>query len=77
MLMLPELFQRAVSKYTATAPDVEHEGFTGYMETKVTFELRDLEQFNVLWQKSYVFPSDRAQWYHFIRNAHMMEYKDV
>lgn len=68
MMLMPELLQRAVVSYTSTAPDYENEGFNGYMEIKVTFMLRDLDEFNVLWNESRVYPSDRADWYDFIRN---------
>ena len=68
MMLMPELLERAVSAYTSTAPDVEHEGFNGYMEVKVTFTLRDLDAFNELWNKSRVYPSERSDWYYFIRN---------
>lgn len=66
MLMMPEKFQRAVSSYTCTAPDVDAEGFNGYMEVKAIFNIKDLDAFNKLWHDAYVYPSERSQWYHFI-----------
>lgn len=69
MLLMPEQFQRAVDKYEATTPDVQSEGFAGYMETHVTFHLRNLDDFTKLWNESYKFPSDRAEWYHKVKNA--------
>lgn len=69
MLLQPEMFYSAVTKYEATPPDMPVEGFNGYMETKVTFHLRDLDQFNKLWTKAYKFPSDRCEWYHKVKNA--------
>ena len=67
MLMMPEELQRAVVNYTATSPDMDGEGFNGYMEVKATFSIKDLEAFNDLWKKSYIYPSDRAEWYAFIK----------
>lgn len=67
MMLMPEQLQRAVSSYTSTAPDVDCEEFNGYMEIKATFMVKDLEAFNQLWNKSRVYPSERSEWYHFIR----------
>ena len=69
MLMMPEKFSRAVSSYTCTAPDVDLEGVNGYMEVKGVFHVKDLEAFTQLWKDAYVYPSDRATWYHFIRSG--------
>lgn len=69
MLMMPERFQRAVNSYTCTAPDVEREGFIGYMEVRAEFDIKDLDGFTKLWNDAYVYPSDRAQWYHFIKSG--------
>ena len=66
---MPEAFQRCVDSYQATAPDVQNEGFNGYMETEVTFQVRDLEAFGVLWRDSMVYPSDRQQWYQMIKTG--------
>ena len=67
MMLMPELLQRATTSYTSTSPDMKNEEFLGYMEIKATFVVRDLEAFNELWNKSYVYPSERADWYHFIK----------
>lgn len=69
MLLRPEEMQHAVHSYTATAPDVQHEGFNGYIETKVTFEIKDLERFSDLYKSAYVYPSDRSKWYHTVKNS--------
>ncbi len=69
MLMMPKKFQQAIQSYSATAPDVENEGFNGYMETNVTFIVKDLDMFSALWKESYVYPSDRQRWYHMICNG--------
>jgi hypothetical protein len=69
MLWMPEEFARAVDSYTATAPDMQGEGFNGYMEVKATFYVKELKAFTDLWHKSYVYPSDRATWYHVIKNG--------
>lgn len=67
MMLLPEELNRAVTSFTATAPDMNGEGFNGYMEVKATFVIKDLEAFNDLWKKSYIYPSDRSEWYSFIK----------
>lgn len=69
MLLQPELFYRAVTKYEATSPDMNGEGFNGYMEVKATFYVKNLASFNDLWEKSYKLPSDRCKWYHTVKNA--------
>ena len=71
MLLRPEEMQHAVYSYTATAPDIQAEGFNGYMETKVTFEIKDLERFSSLYKSAYVFPSDRTKWYYTVKNNMM------
>lgn len=71
MLLRPEEMQNAVHSYSATAPDIQHEGFNGYMETKVTFEIKDLEQFSKLYKSSYTYPSDRAKWYYKVKSTFM------
>ena len=69
MLLLPEKFSKAVSSFEATSPDMDGEGFSGYMEVKVKFVIKDLDAFNTLWKESYVFPSDRTKWYHTIKSG--------
>lgn len=69
MLLRPEEFEQAVISYTATAPDVTNEGFAGYMETKVVFNIKDLERFSKLYSSSYTYPSDRSAWYYKVKNA--------
>lgn len=69
MLMMPTRLQQAVTSYQSTSPDIQGEEFNGYMETKVTFTVRDLEEFTKLWHDSYVYPSDRQQWYQMIRSG--------
>lgn len=71
MLLTPEKFQAAVVSYKASAPDVTNEGMSGYMETTVEFEVRDLERFSKLFQQSKTYPSDRSKWYHTIRKGIM------
>ena len=69
MLMMPEKFSRAIASYKATAPNVDHEGVIGYLEVSVEFEVRDLEAFTALYRDAYLYPTERAEWYHFIRNG--------
>lgn len=66
---MPEAFQRCIHSYKATAPDVQNEGFNGYMETEVTFQVSDLEAFGTLWRDSMVYPSDRQRWYQMIKTG--------
>ena len=69
MLLQPEMLQHAVEKYEAFTPDVDNEGFNGYMETHVTFHIKNLDTFTELWNKAYRLPSDRSEWYYKIKNA--------
>ena len=69
MLLQPEQFSNAISSYTATPPDMNGEGFNGYMEVNATFEIKDLTRFSKLWDDAYVFPSDRSKWYHLIKSS--------
>lgn len=71
MLLRPEEMQNAVHSYSATAPDIQNEGFNGYMETKVTFEIKDLDVFSKLYKSSYVYPSDRTKWYYKVKSCFM------
>jgi hypothetical protein len=67
MLILPEEFQRAVRSYTATAPNVEHEGMLGYVETVVTFHVNDLEAFTTLYSKARNLCT--PEWYNQVKNG--------
>lgn len=69
MMLMPEYFAKAINRYESTAPDMCLEGVNGYMEIKVTFWLKDLREFNELWDRSYRFPSDRSEWYWKVRNG--------
>jgi hypothetical protein len=71
MLMVPAKFQRAITKFSSTAPDVDNEGFTGYMEVDVVFDIKDIQAFTELFQDSYVFPSDRVEFYHKLKNGRL------
>lgn len=73
MLLHPKEFSECVISFTATAPDIDNEGFAGYMETRVSFNVTDLVAFAALHQKSYVFPSDRTQWYHAVLNGKVFQ----
>lgn len=66
MLMKPAQFQRAVYDYRATTPDIEYEGIAGYIETIVTFNIRDLELFTSLFTEcSLVTP----EWYKVVKDG--------
>jgi len=69
MLLNPEQFSKAVVNYESTSPDMNGEGFNGYMEVKVKFTIKDLDAFNTLWKHSYIFPSDRTKWYHTVKQG--------
>lgn len=53
MQLQGDRFSKAISKVELTAPDYAHEGINGYLETKVTFEVRDLTEFSKLYSSSY------------------------
>lgn len=56
-----ELFSTAVKSMCITdGPHHKYEGVAGYIETKVVFEIRDLEQFSKLWSSWYSL-SDRKR----------------
>ncbi len=40
-------------------PDHAHEGITGYIETEVVFEIRDLKRFADLWDSYYTLSDTR------------------
>lgn len=69
MLLMPDKFCNAIQNYSATAPDMAHEGMNGYMEVEASFYIKDLRAFTDLWYDAYKFPSDRASWYHDLKNA--------
>lgn len=71
MLLRPEEMENAVHSYSATTPNVHAEGFNGYIETNVTFMIKDLEAFSKLYKSAYVYPSDRTKWYYKIKNGFM------
>ena len=66
MLMNPATFQRAIHSYSATTPDVEHEGMAGYIETVVTFQIKDLETFTSLYRES---SKISGEWYNAVKNG--------
>jgi hypothetical protein len=69
MLLLPEEVYEAISSFTCTTPDMKAEVFNGFMATQCTFMVKDLNKFAKLWDKSYVYPSDRAKWYNKIKTG--------
>ena len=69
MLLQPEEFSKAVTKFTSSSPNIEHEGMNGYMETVVKFEVKSLADFSKLYERSYTFPTDRTKWYYTVRNG--------
>lgn len=75
MLLHPKEFSDCVRSFTSSSPDIANEGFNGYMETKVTFNVVDVVAFAALHQKSYVMPSDRTKWYHIVRDGKVFTYE--
>lgn len=51
MLAHAERFEKAVTNYAATTPAFQYEGVAGYVETIVTFEVRELEDFTALFME--------------------------
>ncbi len=72
MLMNPTAFSEAVVRYEATSPDMNGEGFNGYMEIKATFYVNSIQIFGKLFDDSRTYPSDKCDWYHAVRNAHLL-----
>ena len=68
MLAQGEKFQKAITRFTATTPDFENEGFKGYIEVNVIFDIKDIKLFAELWESSYIFPSEKSLWYQSIKN---------
>ena len=73
MLMQPAKLQRAIHEYTSSCPDVDNEGFNGYMEIVVKFKVKDLKAFTDLYESSYKLPSDRCAWYHEVKDRFSKE----
>lgn len=69
MQLMPDKFHGAIHSYTATPPNMDHEGMSSYMEVEATFYIKDLQQFTNLWYNAYKYPSDRVEWYHKIKSA--------
>lgn len=76
MMMLPDKFYRCVKSYTATSPNMDGEGFNGFMQTKVTFEVTNLKMFAELVDMCYTTPSDRSVFYHLVRDGKFFEYAE-
>ena len=69
MLSCGELFEKAVHKYEATAPNYQHEGFNGYIETKVVFYIRDINAFTKLYTSfSKLTDKERSEYYFKVKN---------
>jgi len=66
-MMATEKFYEAVSSFTSTSPDINGEGFNGYMEIRATFNVKDIEKFGKLYNGSYLYPTDKCEWYWKIR----------
>lgn len=52
-----------------TSPDMEGEGFSGYMETSVKFLVNDLTLFAKLRKEAYDFCFSKDGWYEIIKNG--------
>jgi hypothetical protein len=73
MLLQPEQMERAVVSYTSTAPAINMEGVSGFMEVEVTFYIRELTEFIKLWEGSRAYYDKRSDWYYTVRNAHLAD----
>ena len=67
MLLQPEEFSKAVTKFTSSSPNIEHEGMNGYMETVVKIEVRSLANFSNLYDKTLV--CSNPSWYRSVRDG--------
>jgi len=63
MLSQTKEFEQAIFKYSASSPAYQYEGVAGYIETIVTFEIRDLEKFSNLYNQYNKLPN-RDIWYY-------------
>ena len=62
-------WEQAVSEVTYTAPQFKYEGVAGYVETKVTFKVKDLSKFVELWNRWVSLPIDkRTKFYRLVAN---------
>lgn len=67
MLLQPEEFSKAVTKFTSSSPNIEHEGMNGYMETVVKFEVKSLAVFSDLYDRTLVYSN--PSWYKSVRDG--------
>lgn len=64
MLSQPQKFEQAIREYSASSPNFRSEGFNGYIETTVIFEIADIANFSKLYNEYYSLPDDmRSKWY--------------
>lgn len=66
MLLNPIKFEDSVISYTSSSPNLDSEGFNGYMQIKCEFKIKDLVKFSELWESYYKF-NQRSEFYGFIR----------
>lgn len=63
MLFDTKLVADSIYSFEVKRPDVESEGYHGYIETLVTFQIKDLEKFVELYNKPNPNNTD-WDWYH-------------
>ena len=56
MQLRGEYFQKAVDSVSYTSPRFDFEGMAGYIETTITFQIKDLEIFSKLYKEWYYSP---------------------
>lgn len=64
-----EKYQQAVNSVSYTSPNYEAEGFNGYIETTITFEVKDLKAFTELYMLWYTYDK-RTEFYHSLKQGH-------
>jgi hypothetical protein len=67
LLLNPEALRDAVASYSATSPNMEHEGMNGYMETVVDFKVKNLMSFSKLYEEA--IQSNSSEWYHEVKRS--------
>ena len=65
-----EKFSNAISSFKLTSPNFSAEGFNGYIEVTVEFELRSLTSFAEIYDSWYEYPR-RSEFYADIREKYI------
>lgn len=69
MMCRGEEWEQAINNVTYTAPQFQYEGIAGYVDTRVTFCIKNLDIFTKLWSAWYSLPDlERLNWYCIVAN---------